>query len=254
MKIVKIFLSCLLFVIQLPLSAIGTPQVISPASDNVSLRPTFVISQIKNAVSYSYKLKQFNGDGDLSMLDQGTLITPTLSFTVTDTLAVNTNYVLILRAQDGSGGQSSKGKFYFRAIDKKVMVTESQILETTSTGSPYQRFFSGKYGTIVAGASDFEGVAQVDLPDGSVITGFGVRHVDESVSGDNIFFLLRVSKSDLTNDMISEINSSGPTSLMQTGNINPSFAKVINQFYYYILLIRLASGNRFSDAEISYTD
>ncbi len=254
----KIILAVLILCNYMPSAfAIGIPKIRKPSADNVSLKPTFYWGPIKNAGSYTYKLKQLNDDGTtLATLETGTATAPNTAFTVTDTLTVNTHYVLILRAVDGTTGeQSTKEKFYFQANDKKVIITHANFVEHDGNNI-FSRGTSGTMGIVTnAAAFGYIAHAQVTLPDFATITGFSVRN-NEAGGPSALFSLVRITRDDSTNQTISDITTAGGGVLL-TQNFGVLTGDVIvnNKLYTYEVFIGINGvGSTFSEVEITYND
>ncbi len=271
MKSMKIYLFMIVLVgLTANVFGIGTPKVIHPSDpDKVCTSPTFRWSPVKNAVSYSYKLKELNTDGTTaSVVTEGTIPAPTTSLTVSS-LLVSSTYVLILRAMDGSSVQSTKEKFYFYTVYTNVVITHAELVDRiSSTAGSYDRntvffdlstIYSGAIG--VTGGGNYAGHAQVVLPDGVTITGFKARYRDSSTVNSLGIELIRFPKTTMLSESISVIttDSAGTTSLTQTsGILDTNLVAVDNKNYLYELSVFIPAANvdfsAFVDAQIDYTE
>lgn len=276
MKKMRIYVLYILLIMFVPhLFAIGMPKIIHPSDpDKVCTSPTFRWSPVKNAVSYSYKLKELNVDGTTaSVVTEGTVAAPTTSLTVSS-LTVSSTYKLILRAIDGASVQSTKEKFYFYTVDTNVVITHAQLVDRSDTVPAsaairsYGRndvFFSpsSNYSGAISpvDVNNYAGHAQVILPDGATITGFKARYRDSSTINSLGIELVRFPKTTMLSESISFITSdiAGTTSLTQTsGTLDTSTVVVDNKNYFYELSVFIPMADvdfsAFVDAQIDYTE
>ncbi len=183
-------LTILSIVFSLSAFAVSAPQIFKPVANDASLRPLIQWNPVKNADSYSLKLKSVDSTTGVSTtIEEATITAPTNSYRPTTTLTANNYYLIILRAIDGAE-QSDKTKLNFQAKDKFIVLGHTLFGHNgTGTFDTFTRYVflvlspnTFATGNIwVTGASFF-------LQQGAIITGFSITLIDDTAS-DSICFL-----------------------------------------------------------------
>ena len=236
--------------------AIKKPNVVKPSADSVSLRPLFVLSPVKNAASYEYKLKSVDPSSGATV----TVETNTVSsneFRITSTLTAGTHYKMVVRAIDGSSTKSAKKKFYFQAEEKNIFINHSQ-LQWDADYNDYD--FHGLlmpqayavYENVIAQVT-----AHFHLPDGAIITKFEVAFVD-NVAGWPSFGIHRQLLSDGSNEPIGTISADTDENtdikILEASNLNSDRTTIDNDTYQYQFYWLTFNKPQFHYAKITYID
>lgn len=268
MKIFKAILVTIFLISQISSGyAIGKPEVLSPTSDDVSLRPKITLTPVKNAASYSYKLKQVDASTGQKITDvESGTVTGTNQFRITTTLTAGNYYKLTLRAVNASNVKSDKVKFYFQAKDKHIYVAESELALITETQNFTRAGLLIPTGWIYASA-DLFATANFKLPDGAIITRITAALKENDASDKSTVVFSRIQRDGETHgffqqavqDEIATISTDDSADSEDqrvfTATISDdSTLTVNNDSYQYYLYVWLINSHRFYYAKIHYID
>lgn len=184
-------LTILSIVFSLPAFAVSAPQIFKPVANDASLRPLIQWNPVKNADSYSIKLKSVDPTTGVSTtIETATIAAPANSYRPTATLTAGSYYLVVLRAIDGSE-QSDKTKFYFQANDKFIVLGHT-LFDNNGSGAfdVYNRvgFLVLDSNTFASGSAWITGTSFV-LPQGAIITGFSITLIDDTGVDSNVFLV-----------------------------------------------------------------
>ena len=261
MRTIKAVFTLMFLFSQLQCSfAIGKPDIIKPDADTASLRPKFVFRPVKNAVSYQYKLKEIDSStGEATKIEVDT-VTATNQFRVTSTLIAGKYYRMIIRAIDSNSVKSDKEKLYFQAKDKYVLVRDAAFEGIDEGLSDYgQRYkMSLPQAYIKAAGGPYKANANVDLPDGAIITGFTSYWRSNDANYTLVEFFRQKPDFSETAESIATSNSDGVTidtdSITVSTDLDSDKSTIDNDTYNYMIRLTLYNSHYFYKAKITYID
>lgn len=244
---------------------IKKPVFIKPAdADNVSLQPLFEWTPVNGAANYTLKIKEIDSDGLSTLVESATIASPDTQYRLEAKLNSGGYYKAVLRAVKGNGVSSAKKKLFFKAKEKFILISHTEMESTANRNAgadeSYERNNAGITGYTIAkiGPDNWGAVASIELPDGAIITGFEAYYVDNTVE-DSIFSLVRANENtSIVPDGIVMTTStgteSGIRSILTTSFINPDFLVVDNDLYRYEMDLVLANQHIFIKAKVYYID
>ena len=274
MKMLKIILTTMFFIAQLQVAfAIKKPNVIRPSADSVSLRPLFVLSPVKNAASYEYKLKSVDPNSGATV----TVETNTVSsneFRITATLTAGTHYKMVLRAIDGSNNKSAKKKFYFQAKDKFITISHIEFDDTGIGSAAFEGYRRAVSVFVVLPTNYTEATATniwvttapLKFPDGAIITKNEINLIDNDVTDSLIWTIRTANTGDTaileTQDGSVGAKSSGADPARRSVSYDIDLADadtldkatVDNEKYDYQVSLWLNSGHQLYSVKYYYID